>query len=231
MHLKKEVIKVTYNVKESVEAEPYPILIECSDGSSYNADHVICSVSLGVLKRQHKSIFQPPLPQTKIDTIEGMGFGVVGKIILEFEQPFWPVDWPGFTLLWKVDDLKGIRKQNGNEWLEYITGIFTINRQRNLLLVWINGAGAREMEQLPESQVRDGVTSVLKKFLKDWSIPDPIRMKRFDYRKSAELVSQNKINFQIELVFQPTFPWFILTLFHQRRFTECNNCKSSRTHQ
>ncbi len=156
----------------------HPILIACSDGSTYEADHVICSVSLGVLKERHRTIFNPPLPQSKIDTIEGMGFGTVGKVILEFDQPFWPSDWPGFTPLWKTKDLESIRVQPGNEWMEFISGVFTIKRQKNLLLIWINGPGAKLMERLPESQVQAGVCIVLRKFLKDWIVTDPIRLKR-----------------------------------------------------
>lgn len=46
------------------------VLVECSDGSSYAADHVILTVSLGVLKEKAHSIFYPALPPKKLKTIE-----------------------------------------------------------------------------------------------------------------------------------------------------------------
>jgi hypothetical protein len=46
------------------------VLVECSDGSSYAADHVILTVSLGVLKEKAHSMFYPALPPQKLKTIE-----------------------------------------------------------------------------------------------------------------------------------------------------------------
>lgn len=168
-------------MQQTTNTDTHPILIKCTDGSTYEADHVICSVSLGVLKKNHQTLFNPPLPQTKINSIEGIGFGVVGKIFLEFEQPFWPSDWNGFIALWRADDLKIIREQPGNEWLEHIAGVVTLTRQKNILLVWVNGPGAKVMELLPESEVKAGAISVVRKFLKDWTVPEPIAIRRLRY--------------------------------------------------
>ena len=60
----------------------------------------ICTLSLGVLKHQHSTMFQPALPREKVhlyleqefrnwitcqvEAIERMGFGVIDKIFLRF---------------------------------------------------------------------------------------------------------------------------------------------------
>lgn len=85
--------------------------MRCSDGTSYDADHVIVTVSLGVLKENYKSLFIPQLPHMKVNAIEGLSFGAVDKIYLEFERPFWDENWAGFSMLWdiKVKFLKSLK--------------------------------------------------------------------------------------------------------------------------
>jgi hypothetical protein len=46
------------------------VAVECSDGSVYVADHVIVTMSLGVLKERGKSMFQPALPAQKLNAIK-----------------------------------------------------------------------------------------------------------------------------------------------------------------
>lgn len=178
MKLGKEVSEIAYNLEPKSEAPSHPILVKCADGSSYEADHVICSVSLGVLKERHQALFNPSLPKAKIDSIEGIGFGTVGKIFMEFDRPFWPENWEGFIALWNEDDLKALREQPGNEWLEYVAAIYPLNRQKNILLCWVNGAGQRQQEELSESEVSAGIVLMMKKFLKDWTVPTPLRIQR-----------------------------------------------------
>ena len=71
----------------------------------------ISTVSLGVLKASHKTMFKPPLPEQKVnrclhdnknadqetspqmtqkvEAIEKLGFGVMDKIFLAFDKVFW----------------------------------------------------------------------------------------------------------------------------------------------
>ena len=70
----------------------------------------ICTVSLGVLKASHKTLFHPTLPDQKVnsanrkgfakakvtlqvETIEKLGFGVMDKIFLVFDRVFWDQVW------------------------------------------------------------------------------------------------------------------------------------------
>lgn len=66
-----------------------PVLVTTTKGQLYKADHVIVTVSLGVLKAKHESLFIPSLPDYKIETIKSLGFGSVAKIYVLFEKPFW----------------------------------------------------------------------------------------------------------------------------------------------
>lgn len=46
------------------------VIVECSDGTSYLADFVIITVSLGVMKEKVQTMFQPMLPSSKLNAVE-----------------------------------------------------------------------------------------------------------------------------------------------------------------
>jgi hypothetical protein len=57
-------------------------------GKQYIADHIVVTVSLGVL--QHGAIiFSPPLSQQKQRALEHLGMGNLHKVYLEFPSEFW----------------------------------------------------------------------------------------------------------------------------------------------
>ncbi|KAI1634452.1 flavin-containing amine oxidoreductase-domain containing protein [Biscogniauxia mediterranea] len=62
--------------------------VECENGSTFEADYVVSTIPLGVLK--HGSVeFHPPLPSTKTDAIGRLGYGILNKIILVYDEVFW----------------------------------------------------------------------------------------------------------------------------------------------
>jgi polyamine oxidase len=64
------------------------VRIETSQGT-VTADRVIVTVPLGVLKAGTIT-FDPPLPEPKRHAIEALGFGLLNKVVLAFDEPFWP---------------------------------------------------------------------------------------------------------------------------------------------
>lgn len=108
----KEVSNINWS-RSSEEDES--VTVKCSDGTEFNADHVIVSVPLGVLKHDNATLFTPELPRIKKNAIEGISFGAVGKIYLEFERAWWPKCSSGFSMLWTKEDVKEI-KSTENEW-------------------------------------------------------------------------------------------------------------------
>jgi monoamine oxidase len=62
--------------------------LDTSQGS-VTADRVIVTVPLGVLKAGTIA-FDPPLPDAKRSAIEALGFGLLNKVVLAFDTPFWP---------------------------------------------------------------------------------------------------------------------------------------------
>lgn len=122
-------------------------------------------------------MFNPSLPSKKLSAIEGLILGTVDKIYLEFEKPFWPNGWEGFSLLWNESDLVKVRQMEHN-WLEHVFGFYIVDFQPNVLCGWISGPNARRMELTSDDDVRSGVTMLLKMFLRNFDVSDPIAIKR-----------------------------------------------------
>lgn len=56
---------------------------------AYDADYVVCTLPLGVLKQHYKELFQFPLPQPLLNTITQTDLAHLGKVVVEFESVFW----------------------------------------------------------------------------------------------------------------------------------------------
>lgn len=139
-------------------------VVNCSDGSTFEADHVIVTTSVGVLKENFQTWFLPALPPFKVHAIQGLSFGTVDKIFLEFEKPFWDKEWAGFSMLWQTKDSEAIRKTD-KAWLEDIFGFYKVDYQPNILCGWIGGPSARKMEFLDDKTVYDGCVYLFERFL------------------------------------------------------------------
>ncbi|XP_055607205.1 spermine oxidase-like [Uranotaenia lowii] len=154
-----------------------PVTVTCADGSQYNANHVILTVSLGVLKQGAQRMFNPKLPAIKMNAIEGIFFGTVNKIIMEFEKPFWTELGNSFNFLWNGDDLEALRASK-YAWIEGASTAFKIDRQPNLLAIWMIGPEGRQSELMRDDDIIDGIMFLLNKFFKGVTIEKPISVIR-----------------------------------------------------
>ncbi|KAF9946618.1 hypothetical protein BGZ70_003134, partial [Mortierella alpina] len=65
-----------------------PLQVKCRDGTSLGCSAAVITVPLGVLKSKQID-FSPALPQWKEQAIRQLGFGLLNKLVLVFETPFW----------------------------------------------------------------------------------------------------------------------------------------------
>uniref|UniRef100_A0A182YEB5 Amine oxidase n=1 Tax=Anopheles stephensi TaxID=30069 RepID=A0A182YEB5_ANOST len=153
------------------------VSIRCTDSTVYDADHVICTMSLGVLKERYQTLFTPDLPPIKRNAIQGLTIGTVNKLFLEFDKPFWAKGWQGLSLIWNQADLDEVR-QMPDSWMEDVFGFYIVDYQPNVLCGWISGKNARRMERASDEDVRRACMFLLRKFMKGCNIPEPVRFQR-----------------------------------------------------
>jgi hypothetical protein len=82
---KKSIVKrISYRIGDLTG----PSSVECEDGCIIDADYIVSTIPLGVLKQKQIN-FEPALPDWKTGAIERLGFGILNKVILAYEEPFW----------------------------------------------------------------------------------------------------------------------------------------------
>ena len=148
------------------------VVISCTNGRSFTAKHVIITVSLGVLKKLvHSSFFDPPLPLEKVKAVDCLGYGLVNKIILQFESPLFEEKYFILRLNWSREDKeRDIVKLN--PWL---TGLHQIEHypspSSHVYVGWLSDEDALAIEKLSSPVLKNVLISVLKLFVGN-SIPN-----------------------------------------------------------
>lgn len=120
-------------------------------------------------------MFIPPIPEPKLNAINGIRFGTMDKIFLEFSKPFWNDDFFGVSMLWNTID-KNELKDTQFDWLLDIIGINVVEYQNRVLCGWTAGKIGRRIELLSEETIKEGFLMLLKKFLPQMDIPEPVNI-------------------------------------------------------
>lgn len=145
----------------------HPVYIECEDEEWIAADHVIVTVSLGVLKQNRETMFLPSLPEDKVLAIERLGIGTTDKIFLEFEEPFWSPDCNSIQFVWEDEDQLEQLSYPEELWYKKICSfdvLFPPERYGYTLSGWVCGQEALYMERCDEETVVETCTELLRRF-------------------------------------------------------------------
>ncbi|KAL1363712.1 hypothetical protein HN51_011910 [Arachis hypogaea] len=158
-----------------------PVKLHFSDGSSISADHVIVTVSLGVLKaaiRDHdkgdsdSGMFCPPLPPSKAEAISRLGFGVVNKLFMQLSptqqtQTQHHVNHKGFPFLQMAfhSPHSEMRHKKIPWWMRRTATLFPIYNNSTVLLSWFAGEEALALESLKDEEIINGVSTTVSSLL------------------------------------------------------------------
>jgi len=179
---KSPVCKITYaRTAEGVatgdtQEDPAPAIVECEDGTKVEADYVISTIPLGVLKTGSVK-FEPELPSWKSDAIKRLGFGVLNKVILVYREPFWDDDIDIFGVLRNPRpnrhslDQRDYASQRGRffQW-------FNISKTSGMpvLLALMAGDAAYDTENTCNDELVAEATEILRSMYGAAKVPDPI---------------------------------------------------------
>ena len=141
-----------------------PCKVHMSDGSHLESDIVLVTLPLGVLKSRRVA-FNPPLPRWKQDAIDRMGFGLLNKILLAFDESFWQAATPKGKYIGYASKVKG-------EFYMFIDISDCVGKPT--LLAIVSGTVAQTLESLPDDQIISDAMGVLRKIVSPSVAPDPI---------------------------------------------------------
>ncbi|XP_061362784.1 probable polyamine oxidase 5 [Gastrolobium bilobum] len=149
-----------------------PVKLHFCDGSVMSADHVIVTVSLGVLKaaiRDDSGMFCPPLPPSKAEAISRLGFGVVNKLFMQLSptQGGKHEHSKGFPFLQMAfhSPRSEMRFMKIPWWMRRTATLFPIYNNSSVLLSWFAGEEALALESLKDEEIINGVSSTVSSFL------------------------------------------------------------------
>ena len=156
IRLNSRVTEINYNATKS--------LVKVNE-ISIEADYVIVSVPLGVLKNNSIS-FQPSLPASKLSAIQNIQMGNVNKFLFIWDTTFWDtnIQYIGYT-----PETKG--KFN------YLMNMKKFLPTTNGLMTFAYGDYATVTETMTDAQIKNEVMAQLKTIYGN-SIPNPTNMLR-----------------------------------------------------
>ncbi|ESO00558.1 hypothetical protein HELRODRAFT_175520 [Helobdella robusta] len=167
IHLNKLVTQISWDRSDAT----YPVMVQCLDGSKYMCETCLVTVPLGYLKKHAPRLFNPQLPSNKLGAIEGIGMGVVNKLILVYDGPVFPNDIFRLEMIWNREELAGEdepeylspNRDLSKTWYKKIPFVEAIDQ--NILVCWISGKEAEYLETLTNEEVANKLSSVIQGFL------------------------------------------------------------------
>ncbi|XP_073003340.1 lysine-specific histone demethylase 1 homolog 2 isoform X1 [Typha latifolia] len=143
------------------------VQVMVAGGQVFQADMVLCTVPLGVLKSGNIK-FDPEMPIRKLEAIGRLGFGLLNKVAMVFPYVFWGEELDTFGCL------RNERRKRGEFFLFY--SYHTVSGGP-VLIALVAGEAAVTFEKTDPVVSLHGVLSILRGIFspKGVHVPDPIQ--------------------------------------------------------
>ncbi|CAJ2637957.1 unnamed protein product [Trifolium pratense] len=183
VQLGKKVKKIEWQTQKKSDYDDHsfrPVKLHFYDGSVMYADHVIVTVSLGVLKasishhdddddgddedEKKGMFFCPKLPSFKVEAISRLGFGVVNKLFIQMNDENSKGSFPFLQMVFHSSQNE-TRDKKIPWWMRKTATLFPIYKNSSVLLSWFAGEEALELESLNDEEIMNGVSATVSNFL------------------------------------------------------------------
>lgn len=159
IRLQQEVSHIDYRDKQ--------VRVATRSGDQYQADKVLVTVPLGVLKQQRIQ-FTPALPVAKQDAISQLAMGVFNKVYLRFDRVFWEPE---------PDFISYFGDANGR-WSSFLN--LHAQYQDSALVAITTAQQAMQVEGLSDTQIVTEIMAILKQqYGSDIPAPIDVRITRW----------------------------------------------------
>ncbi|PIK36265.1 hypothetical protein BSL78_26892, partial [Apostichopus japonicus] len=159
LHLNQPVTKIAWMNNSDGDGQS-SVKLHFQNGETKDLDAVLVTSSLGFLKHNSQTLFQPSLPDDKLRSMQKLGFGVVNKVQLQYNQPFWESDWKGIRLLWDCDSVDRLEGDWSikDEWFKRIAFVRRVFFSEDVLETLIAGEEGEFIETLDPREIGKTIT-------------------------------------------------------------------------
>ena len=171
LRTRKAVTRIAYDPGNGPESTARVL---CDDGEVLEANQIVLTAPLGILKNESIA-FAPALPSWKTAPIERLGFGVLNKVILVYERPFWNVDQDMFGLLREPEVPDSLDQEDyvSNRGRFYLFWNCIKTSGLPVLIALMAGDAAHQAELDSDATLVASVTQELARMFKQTLLPKP----------------------------------------------------------
>lgn len=176
--------KMVVKIKWGGVTNAFPrAVILCEDGTRYEADFVIITLPLGVLKQLSDTLFCPGLPAVKTNAILKIPIQHSNKVFVQFPDPFW---------MWGKDletvfDPHKLRCQCG--WMSGVSSIEPLAGSDHIMSFNIKGAKAQSLNSVSDKEILGDIVKFLEQTYK--KVPQPVNLKRSNWSSDCHFLGAN----------------------------------------
>lgn len=142
-------LDVRFGVRVSAIDYSTPQVTIQTNNGTYTAAQVVCTLPLGVLKAGDVA-FTPALPADKAGAIERIGVGLLNRVNLQFDRPFWP-----------DTETLGFDSEGASPFTEFVN-LQQVNGKASLVAL-VTADNARKLESLSDQAIVEKALEVLRR--------------------------------------------------------------------
>ncbi|NEO79812.1 NAD(P)/FAD-dependent oxidoreductase [Moorena sp. SIO4G3] len=137
----------TKKVVTAIRSQETGVEVYCSDGSTFQADYLVCTLPFSVLRQVE---IDPPLEGAQAEAVQELPYTIITQVHVSVTNPFWEED--GYPIRMWTDSV-----------LELVFPHKDASGKVQSLTCWANGASAKKLDAMSEQELGQFVNAELKR--------------------------------------------------------------------